>query len=145
MPRATTAAWLVMPPRVVRIPLAAFMPWMSSGLVSIRTRITASPLAARLSASSALNTIAPLAAPGLAGRPLLSSFRGAFGSSIGCSNWSSAEGFTRITASDLSISPSLAISTAIRNEAAAVRLPLRVCNMYSVLRCTVNSMSCMSR
>ena len=35
MPRATTAAWLVMPPRVVRMPLAACMPWMSSGLVSI--------------------------------------------------------------------------------------------------------------
>ena len=43
MPRATTAAWLVMPPRVVRMPLAACMPWMSSGLVSMRTRITASP------------------------------------------------------------------------------------------------------
>src|ERR687889_516898 len=43
MPRATTAAWLVMPPRVVRMPLAACMPWMSSGLVSMRTRMTASP------------------------------------------------------------------------------------------------------
>ncbi len=31
MPRATTAAWLVMPPRVVRMPTAACMPWMSSG------------------------------------------------------------------------------------------------------------------
>ena len=44
MPRATTAAWLVMPPRAVRMPSAACMPWMSSGLVSMRTRITASPL-----------------------------------------------------------------------------------------------------
>ena len=44
MPRATTAAWLVMPPRVVRMPRAACMPWMSSGLVSMRTRMTASPL-----------------------------------------------------------------------------------------------------
>ncbi len=86
MPRATTAAWLVMPPRVVTIPLAACMPWMSSGLVSIRTRMTASPFAARISASSALNTAAPLAAPGLAGRPRESSFRGAFGSSVGCSS-----------------------------------------------------------
>ncbi len=86
MPRATTAAWLVMPPRVVRMPWAACMPWMSSGLVSMRTRITASPLPARISASSALNTTAPDAAPGLAGRPLAISTRGASGSSIGCSS-----------------------------------------------------------
>ena len=76
MPRATTAAWLVMPPRVVRMPRAACMPWMSSGLVSMRTRMTASPLAARrFSASSALKTTMPEAAPGLAGRPRDSSFR----------------------------------------------------------------------
>src|SRR5207248_2156195 len=59
MPRATTAAWLVMPPRVVRMPFAACMPWMSSGLVSIRTRITLSPRLAADSASSAENTILP--------------------------------------------------------------------------------------
>ena len=59
MPRATTAAWLVMPPRVVRMPRAACMPWMSSGLVSMRTRMIASPFCARLSASSAVNTTAP--------------------------------------------------------------------------------------
>ena len=70
MPRATTAAWLVMPPREVRMPLAACMPWMSSGEVSMRTRITASPLAAMRSASSALNTTLPETAPGEAGRPL---------------------------------------------------------------------------
>ena len=46
MPRATTAAWLVMPPRAVRMPSAACMPWMSSGEVSTRTRITFSPCAA---------------------------------------------------------------------------------------------------
>ena len=40
MPRATTAACEVMPPRVVRMPSAACMPWMSSGLVSTRTRMT---------------------------------------------------------------------------------------------------------
>ncbi len=145
MPRATTAAWLVMPPRVVRMPRAACMPWMSSGLVSTRTRIIASPLAARLSASSALNTTAPQAAPGLAGSPLASLVRGASGSSVGCSNWSSAAGLTRRTASFWSISPSCAISTAMRRLAAAVRLPLRVCNMYSFFRWMVNSMSCMSR
>src|SRR6185436_694427 len=67
MPRATTAAWLVIPPRAVRIPRAAFMPWMSSGEVSARTRITALPCPARRSASSALKTTCPLAAPGRAG------------------------------------------------------------------------------
>ncbi len=83
MPRATTAAWLVMPPRVVRMPRAACMPWMSSGLVSMRTRMTASPLAARISASSALNTTTPQAAPGLAGRPWPNSVRGASGRASG--------------------------------------------------------------
>ena len=48
MPRATTAAWLVMPPRVVRMPSAACMPWMSSGLVSMRTRIALRPLRLQL-------------------------------------------------------------------------------------------------
>ena len=42
-PRATTAAWLTRPPRAVRIPSAASMPWTSSGEVSLRTRITGSP------------------------------------------------------------------------------------------------------
>ena len=40
MPRVTTAAWLVMPPREVRMPFATSMPWMSSGVVSARTRMT---------------------------------------------------------------------------------------------------------
>ena len=66
MPRATTAAWLVMPPRAVTMPRAACMPWMSSGLVSSRTRMTASPSWASRSASSASKTILPVAAPGLA-------------------------------------------------------------------------------
>ena len=70
MPRATTAAWLVMPPRAVRMPAAACMPWMSSGLVSMRTRITSRPWPLSASASSASNTISPEAAPGDAGRPV---------------------------------------------------------------------------
>ena len=69
MPRATTAAWLVMPPRAVTIARAACMPLISSGLVSTRTRITSSPLAAMLKASSESNTTLPTAAPGLAGSP----------------------------------------------------------------------------
>ena len=84
MPRATTAAWLVMPPRLVTIPRAACMPWMSSGLVSVRSRITASPRLARSSASSASKTTLPQAAPGDAGRPRASTRRGASGSRVGC-------------------------------------------------------------
>ncbi len=43
MPRATTAAWEVMPPRAVSTALAITIPWKSSGEVSRRTRITAWP------------------------------------------------------------------------------------------------------
>ena len=129
MPRATTAAWLVMPPVEVRMPSAACMPWMSSGEVSRRTRITFSPARACFSAASAVNTTLPEAAPGEAGRPLAITLRGALGSSVGCSSWSSADGTTRATASFLSISPSRTMSTAILSAALAVRLPLRVCSM----------------
>ena len=53
-PRATTAAWLTSPPRAVRMPSAAIIPWTSSGLVSLRTRMTFSPRSAAASASSAV-------------------------------------------------------------------------------------------
>ena len=129
MPRATTAAWLVMPPVEVRMPSAACMPWMSSGLVSRRTRITFSPARACFSASSAVNTTLPEAAPGEAGRPLAITLRSALGSSVGCSSWSSEAGTMRATASFLSIRPSRTMSTAILSAALAVRLPLRVCSM----------------
>ena len=43
-------------PLVVRTPSAACKPWMSSGLVSIRTRITLSPSLVRRTASSAEKT-----------------------------------------------------------------------------------------
>ena len=52
MPRATTAAWLDLPPTAVRMPFATSMPWMSSGVVSLRTRITG-PFADSSTASSA--------------------------------------------------------------------------------------------
>ena len=51
----------------------------------------------------------------------------------------------RDTASFCEITPSLASSTAMRIEALAVRLPLRVCSIQSRPCSTVNSMSCMSR
>ena len=145
MPRATTAACDVMPPRAVKMPLAACMPWMSSGEVSVRTRMTDWPSSARFSAVSLSNTAIPDAAPGDAGRPFKITSRLAFGSSVGCSNWSSADGSTRITASSFVISPSAAMSTAILSAAFAVRLPERVCSIHNLPRSTVNSMSCMSR
>ena len=63
IPRATTAACEVMPPCAVSTPAASISPWMSSGVVSQRTRITAScwPCSAAVSASS---TTFPDAAPG---------------------------------------------------------------------------------
>ena len=54
MPRATTAAWLTRPPRDVRMPSAAIMPCRSSGEVSGRTRMTASPASWCASAASAV-------------------------------------------------------------------------------------------
>ena len=70
MPRATTAACDVAPPRAVRMPFAAIMPCTSSGAVSMRTRITSSPALPRSAALSASKTIWPVAAPGDALRPL---------------------------------------------------------------------------
>ncbi len=64
MPTATIAAWLVLPPRAVRMPCASTIPWKSSGVVSSRTRMTSSPALPRRSASSAVKTTAPTAAPG---------------------------------------------------------------------------------
>ena len=51
--RATSAAWLVRPPRLVRMPRAASMPCTSSGLVSARIMITAFFSFAQRSAVSA--------------------------------------------------------------------------------------------
>ncbi len=129
MPRATTAAWEVMPPRAVRIPWAACIPPMSSGEVSVRTRMTRSPLAASASASAAVKTTLPTAAPGEAGRPLAIFCILAAGSTRGWRSWSSWPGSTRSTASFWSISRSFTMSTAIFTAAAAVRLPTRHCSM----------------
>ena len=73
-PRATTAAWLVMPPVLVRMPAALCMPSTSSGLVSLRTRMTRSPLRARLTASSAVKAGLPTAAPGEAAAELINAY-----------------------------------------------------------------------
>jgi hypothetical protein len=59
MPLATTAAWLVIPPLLVRTPWASTIPWMSSGVVSVLTNITFSPSFPNSSASSAVKTTFP--------------------------------------------------------------------------------------
>ena len=70
IPLATTAAWLVIPPLAVRIPFAACIPLISSGEVSILTKIVSCIILFNLSASSDEKTTFPLTAPGEAGKPL---------------------------------------------------------------------------
>ena len=145
MPRATTAAWLVLPPRLVNTPFAAIMPSRSSGLVSRRTSTTDSPAACRLTATAESNTAAPTAAPGDAARPLASSFFSAAGSNCGNISRASCSPVTRVNASSSVISCSSTSCAAIRNAAPAVRFPTRVCSIHSLPRSTVNSMSHRSR
>ena len=146
-PRATSAAWLVMPPRAVRMPDAARIPSTSSGLVSSRTRITVLPTLAQATASAAVNTTWPTAPPGPAGSPLASSVASssAFGSTMGCSNSSNCAGCTRMTAVFSSIILDRSMSMAILRAAVPVRFPVRVCKRYSTPSWIVNSRSCMSR
>ena len=79
MPRATTAACEVAPPFAVSTPRAAIMPCTSSGVVSTRTRIVSLPCSFHATASSAVNTICPVAAPGEALSPLAATAICAFG------------------------------------------------------------------
>ncbi|OPZ55220.1 MAG: hypothetical protein BWY88_01429 [Synergistetes bacterium ADurb.Bin520] len=127
MLRATTAAWEVLPPRLVRIPREAKKPWMSSGLVSSRTRITFSPALPRLAARSASKTIRPPAAPGEAGRPWARTGALWEASSRGCRSCSSMEGLILRRASSRDRMPWAVISTDVRTMAAAFILPFRVC------------------
>ena len=129
--RPTTAAWLVMPPAAVRTPTPAAIPWMSSGLVSWRTRITCSPFWERATASSAVKAMRPQAAPGEAARPLASTwcFARATGSKTGWRSWRSCTGSTRITASSRAMRPSSTMSVAIFTAAIPVRFPVRVWSM----------------
>ncbi len=129
--RPTTAACDVMPPVAVRMPWATDMPWMSSGTVSIRTSRTFLPFCAQATASSAVKTTAPVAAPGEAGSPFAATGTDvrALGSKIGCSSWSSACGSTFRSASFFVRSPSSHMSTAMLTAASPVRLPLRVWSM----------------
>ena len=146
IPRATTAAWDVIPPRTVRIPCADFIPVMSSGDVSRRTRITFSPLAAHSTASSAVNTILPQAAPGDAPSAFAIGVA-AFSAAASNCGWRSVSRFLGsiiATASSSVLIPSSTRSQAILRAAWAVLLPLRVWSMNSLPCSTVNSMSCIS-
>ncbi len=144
IPRATTAAWEVLPPRAVRIPVAAIIPPRSSGLVSLRTRTTRSPAAARRTASALSNTAAPVAAPGEAAMPRVRTVRSP-GPNCGNMSWASCSPLTRVSASSMVMRCSSTSWVAIRNAAVAVRLPTRVCSIHRVPRSTVNSMSQRSR
>ena len=146
IPRATTAACDVIPPRAVRMPSALAIPARSSGDVSIRTIITLCPLAAHSCASSAWNTICPQAAPGEAGSPCVMTLA-LERASLSNTGWRSSSSFCgsqRHIAVFSSMSPSFTRSMAIFTIAVPVRLPLRVCRNQSLPSCTVNSMSCMS-
>ena len=145
MPRATTAAWLVLPPRLVRMPWAAIMPCRSSGLVSRRTRITFSPWPASSTARAESKTTLPTAAPGDALMPVAILVTSPLVSNRGNISRASSSPETRRTASSMSIRPWSTSCVAMRKAAAAVRLPTRVCSIHSLPRSTVNSMSHRSR
>ncbi len=145
MPRATTAACEVFPPREVSTPTEAIMPPRSSGFVSRRTRMTLRPAAAHSWASVESKTASPTAAPGEAAMPLASSVRAALASNCGNISLLSCSPVTRSSASSSVMRCSSTSCVAIRKAAAAVRLPTRVCSIHSLPRSTVNSMSHRSR
>jgi len=145
MPRATTAACDVLPPRDVRMPCAAIMPARSSGFVSRRTRMTFSPSAATSTARRESKMALPTAAPGDAAMPRAIGLVALVWSNVGNMSWASWAPVTRVTASSRSISPSSTSCVAMTNAAAAVRLPTRVCSIQSLPRSMVNSMSHRSR
>ena len=103
MPRATTAAWEVLPPRAVKMPVAAIMPSRSSGLVSRRTKTTRSPFSAHLTAVAESNTALPTAAPGEAAMPEATILEVEAESNCGNINWANCDPFTRIKASSIVI------------------------------------------
>ena len=141
IPLATTAAWLVIPPFVVKIPTEEFIPWISSGLVSSLTKITFLPFSASISAVSASNTITPTAAPGEAFNALPNN--SLFWDSMNCG----CNKFVMLFASTISIDSSLVVmfslwkSIAILTSACAVLLAFRVWSKYTFSFSIVNSIS----
>ena len=96
------------------MPLAAWNPETSLASVNGRTRMTSRPSAAASTASWAVNTTVPFAAPGDALTPVASTSKWAFGSNAGCSSAASPDGSIVISASSRVSSPSLTASTANR-------------------------------
>ncbi len=129
IPRATSAAWLALPPSEVRIPRAAKNPATSSASVNGRTRITSRPRLAHATASGAVKTICPLAAPGEALTPRTRISGSASAEKVGCSSASSDPASIVASASARLRSPSSTASTANRTAACAGRFALRVCSM----------------
>ena len=126
IPRATTAAWLVIPPLVVKIPTEECIPWMSSGLVSSLTKITSLPLLASSSALSASKTSSPTAAPGDAFKALLNSSFSWESTNCGCNRFVILFASTIVKASSFETTPSFCISIAIFTLAWAVLLAVLV-------------------
>ncbi len=144
IPRATSAACDALPPSAVRMPLAAWKPATSSASVKGRTRITSRPSSPAATASCAVNTIAPLAAPGDAATPSASTSNCASRAKAGCSSASSLSASIVAIASARSSRSSSTASTANRTAAWAGRFALRVWSMNRLPSSTVNSVSCMS-
>ncbi len=107
MPRATTAACEVLPPRLVRIALRREEAVDVLGLGLLAHEHHASRRACRAApAVSASNTMLPDAAPGDAGRPCASDLAACAGSSVGTSSCSSRIALIRVSARSFVISPS---------------------------------------
>ena len=121
----TTAAWLVLPPLAVKSPLAADIPCISSGLVSLVTRTTLFPCLLSSTAVCASSATCPEAAPGEAAKPFVRTlnFFLSSGSNIGNKNCSRCSGSTLLIASFFVIRLSLTISQAIFAAAIPDLLP----------------------
>ena len=146
MPRATTAACEVLPPRLVSTPSAAIIPERSSGLVSRRTRTTFSPRSAHRTASSEENTALPTAAPGEAFMPWVSCGGVPAGDEPRehqLRQLVAGDPADRLVHVDEALVDQLGGDDERRGRGA--RLPTRVCSIQSLLRSTVNSMSHRSR
>ena len=138
---ATTAACDVIPPLIVNIPFAFFIPSISSGDVSSLTKIESSSFK-----SLELKYILPTPAPGDAAKPFpIGVF--VFKSSSSNDLWSNCESVLASTdkrASSFVIKPSFTRSTAILTAAFAVLFPFLVWSIYNLPSSIVNSISCIS-
>jgi hypothetical protein len=141
IPRATSAACEALPPSEVRIPLAAWKPATSSASVNGLTKITSQPSPAAATASSAVNTIAQLAAPGDAARPSANTSNWAWRANGGCSSASSLPASIVAIASPLSSKPSSTAPNSNRTAACAGRFASLVWSMNRRLSSTAMGFS----